>query len=235
MSLFPPITVSHPRLTSIDSPERGPGTVLSPSGSKRSSNVGAIAGGVVGGIAVVSVLVAAIFFFLRRRRSRASSAASADDVALNPHMGQVQRPVSDDGTVTASFPETTALMKPYVRVFGPPSPDCVCSLFVLTLRTRMTQLRFPGTKELQTRHTFLLKTRSTSLLKYRPTETYTPLPACRAPKQRDIAACPLSDHALWSHRSILARTALLFLSFISSFFIFAVVVTKVVLIYSFSL
>jgi hypothetical protein len=94
----PPLHTHARVLPLIDYPEVGPGMILGTSGTsvsasgytnlstfgapvsnttmptpigRDSSNVGAIAGGVIGGIAVISILVAALFFYRRRRRSLA--------------------------------------------------------------------------------------------------------------------------------------------------------------------
>jgi hypothetical protein len=102
-----PVTVSRWRLAFIDAVELSPGMIFSvalsggptatpkPIGGHR-SKAGLIAGGIVGGIAGISLLVAALFFYWRRRRSQASYAApsapeSADDrqsafVAFNTPM-----------------------------------------------------------------------------------------------------------------------------------------------------
>jgi hypothetical protein len=129
----PPITVSHPRLTFIGTPELYPGTIRGPSSDqKHSSKGGAIAGGILGTIAAVSIIVAASLYFRRRRRSLASSAADAGDGALNLPMGQSQRPMSGQGVIASSFPRTaTSPMTPYVSVFVLPSSACVCSCVFL--------------------------------------------------------------------------------------------------------
>ena len=85
------------------------------------SNAGAIAGGVVGGIAAISIAAAALFFFLRRRqRQQAPQAATfvVDGPSL-PHMDESRRPLSDDMSfVPTSVPETPSTpMRLYVRVF----------------------------------------------------------------------------------------------------------------------
>jgi hypothetical protein len=105
-----------------DNPEYGPGAIFAASGvytssasasstgspsptpppKGSSSNAGAIAGGVVGGLAVVSIAIAAIFYL--RRRSRASSARSAGFDAFQPHMDEIPRPLSGGGTVGPSSP-----------------------------------------------------------------------------------------------------------------------------------
>ncbi|KAI0270212.1 hypothetical protein BGY98DRAFT_268172 [Russula aff. rugulosa BPL654] len=115
-----------------DSPEIGPGTVLGASGSsvsvsasttgssntgtslpvrEHSSNAGAIAGGVIAGIAAISILVAALLFYLRRRRSLEPIVVFEGDGAR--HMDQVQLPMSDQWTVVETLPETMAPPKPY--------------------------------------------------------------------------------------------------------------------------
>ena len=151
-----PYLLSHTRATFIDSPELGPGTIPGPSSSSpsvfgsstsnnaasstavsntatptpvggRSSSVGAIAGGIAGGIAVISIIIAALLFY--RQRSRASSAASAGGV-LDPHMDQIQWPVSGQETAT-TLPETrNSLMKPYVHVSRPQFRLCVLMCFL---------------------------------------------------------------------------------------------------------
>ncbi|KAH9984273.1 hypothetical protein BJV77DRAFT_1153326 [Russula vinacea] len=83
-----------------------------------SSHGGAIAGGVVGGVAVISLLVAGLVFYQRRRRSLESSSAvplSPGDGSFNAPspMYQLPRPMSDQGTLASSFPESASLMKPY--------------------------------------------------------------------------------------------------------------------------
>ena len=136
--LFPCCYCLTPRLTFIDSPELGPGTVLGASSSsvsvsasttrhgssntgtsthvgRHSSNAGAIAGGVIGGIVAISSLVAALLFYLRRRRSLTPVVVFEGDVARQ--MDQVQLPMSDQGMVVETRPETTAPLNIYVYVF----------------------------------------------------------------------------------------------------------------------
>jgi hypothetical protein len=121
----------------IDSPELGPGTSLGTSSSSvsapastttssntgtstpvgsggHSSNAGAIAGGIIGSIAVISILVAGLFFYLRRRRSLAPTVVFEGDGAR--HVDQVQFPMSDQGVLAETLPETMAPPKPYVYV-----------------------------------------------------------------------------------------------------------------------
>ena len=122
------VTVSHLRLTFIDSHEIGPGKTPGPSDLKNSSNAGAIAGGIIGGIAAIFIFVAALFLYRRRRRSLATS---ADDGVFIVHMDQI-RPNSGQETVASYLPETTTpLMKPYVRVFVPSNSACAYSCVFL--------------------------------------------------------------------------------------------------------
>jgi hypothetical protein len=108
------------------------------------------------------------------------------------HMDQVQLPMSDQGVLAETLPETMARPKPYVYVSVPPNCDYLCSRLLslfLTLRTRMTQRRTPSTKWLSHHQpTFLFK-----YPLYLPTEVNTPLQPRRVPKHRDIVACPSSD------------------------------------------
>ena len=88
-----------------------------------SSNTGAIAGGTVGGIAAISIVVVA-FFYRQRRRSLAQSAPAAGDGqagAYYQHVDQVpSRPMSGQETVTSSLPRTsTSLLRTYVRSRSP--------------------------------------------------------------------------------------------------------------------
>jgi hypothetical protein len=145
------VIVSHTRLTLIDTPEvlpgQTPGIPTSSTSSVRgsstpttathvptgvhSSDAGAIAGGVVGGVAAISLLVAGLFFYRRRRSLLASSVSvSPGDGSSNAFspMDQVPQPVSDHGALASSFPDATSLMKPYVRVFVPSSSTCMCSV-----------------------------------------------------------------------------------------------------------
>ena len=63
LASMPNLTASNPSSTGQTSP------TASSSGSK--SHVGAIAGGVVGGVAFIAILIALVFFWLRRRRPKA--------------------------------------------------------------------------------------------------------------------------------------------------------------------
>jgi hypothetical protein len=155
-------------------------TTSGPSGYKaaeHSSNTGAIAGGTVAGVAAISVVVVAMFFYRQRRRSLAQSAPSTGDGQAGvyyQHVNEVpSRPMSGHETVTSSLPGTSgSLFRTYVRSRAP-TPlafgcSCVSPLFP-THRTRRTELRSPGTKDLRTRLSPLLKH-----LPYRTPEIYTP-------------------------------------------------------------
>ena len=97
---------------------------------RHNSNTGAIAGGVAGSIAALSIVIAALLFYLRRRHSPAPSAPSANNGqpgGFNPLMDQVPRPMSGQGTIASSVPETTtSLLRVYVCVFAAPAPH-ICA------------------------------------------------------------------------------------------------------------
>ena len=97
-----------------------------------SSNIGAIVGGAVGGVAAISIAVAAIFFFLRRQRPQAAPAVAAPGFgAFQPPMDEIQRPLTTDDVsymassqTVSSMPGTpVASMRLYVRVFVPNLPS----------------------------------------------------------------------------------------------------------------
>ena len=141
----------------IDSPEADPGRILSPSDPSVSasgptsafgapssittmpasmemggngSNCEAIIGGIIGGIAAISIiLVAVLFFYRRRRRSLVSPPVFDGDIGFNLHMDQVSRSASSPETVSSCFPETpTSPLRPYVHIFIlSPSSAHVCS------------------------------------------------------------------------------------------------------------
>ena len=104
--------------------------------SPHNSNTGAIAGGVVGGVAAISIAVAVIFFYLRRRRLRAMSAAAPSIGASKSPMDEINQPLTEEGTNTgSSLPGTPgAPMRLYVRVSipNPPPRSSVCSSRVLS-------------------------------------------------------------------------------------------------------
>ena len=96
-----------------------------------SSNIGAIAGGTVAGVAAISIVVVALFFYRQRRRSLAQSTLSAGDgqaSAYYQHMNQVPtRPMSGQETVTSSLPGTSAsLLRTYVCARAPTPVAPVC-------------------------------------------------------------------------------------------------------------
>jgi hypothetical protein len=76
------------------------------------NHAGPIAGGVVASIAIVSIIAAAIF--LRRRRSRAALSDRSTMIfdSFRPHMDEIQRPMSDGGTVG---PSSMAPSFPYAQ------------------------------------------------------------------------------------------------------------------------
>jgi hypothetical protein len=154
LPLAPLLVLTHAHVICfVDSPEVGPGMRLGPSGpsvsasgptsafdgsfsnaptpvliGRHSSNSGAIIGGVISGIAAISIFVAALFFYRRWRRSLVSSPVFDGDIA-DPYMDQGSRSTSSQGTVSLSFPETpTSLLRPYVHiVIFSSSSACVCS------------------------------------------------------------------------------------------------------------
>jgi hypothetical protein len=102
--------------------------------SKKSSNTGAIAGGVAAGVVALAVIGGLVFYFLRQRsRLQAASAAFVVDggtpAPSMSYMSQVhQPPQSDDGTMTAYVPGSPVTpIKLYVR-FLCHSPRLPCTL-----------------------------------------------------------------------------------------------------------
>jgi hypothetical protein len=82
-----------------------------------------IIGGVIGGIAAISILVTASFFYWRRRRSLVPSPVFELEggIAFDQHMNQVAvlRPILSQETVSSRFPETpTSSLRPYVHIFN---------------------------------------------------------------------------------------------------------------------
>jgi len=98
---------------------------------KSNSNIGAIVGGVVGGVAVIALAAIAIVFFLRRRSSDAPAPAAPPIVgAFQPPMDEIQQPLTmDDGyTVSSSIPGTIGSSMPGtpvapMRIYDPNDPS----------------------------------------------------------------------------------------------------------------
>ncbi|KAH9995304.1 hypothetical protein BJV77DRAFT_239913 [Russula vinacea] len=105
-----------PGSSSSSSSVRGSSTATPIPTGKHSPNVGPIAGGAAGGIAAIFLIVAGLFFYRRRRRLLASAVplspggGSSNAFSL---MDQVPRPMSDQGTLASSLPDTTSPMKIY--------------------------------------------------------------------------------------------------------------------------
>ena len=150
-----------------------------------SSKVGAIAGGIVGGIAAFAIVIAAIFYL--RRNSQAPSAGVGAPQPL--------RPLSVEGV--PSLPTT---IKSYVRSFVP-CVSLVCYhvspfSYFCTFSTRITQLR-SRTKVDRIRTRSLIK----DLCHYTtgleaPWATLRP----RCPGPGDMTVVPFSDLALRNHQ-----------------------------------
>jgi hypothetical protein len=106
-----------------------------------SSNTGAIVGGVAGGIAAISIVIAALLFYLRlqRRHPPAPPAGNMQPSEYNPFMDQVPRPLSGQGTVASSLPETTtSLPRPYVCVFVTPALLMYTHMFYICYNAQNT-------------------------------------------------------------------------------------------------
>jgi hypothetical protein len=152
------------------------------------SNAGAIAGGVVGGIAAISIAAAALFFFLRRRQHQQAPQAATfvvDGPSL-PHMDESRRPLSDNiSFVPTSVPETPSTsMRLYVRAFHAFVAFVrACVLIFCTLRIQVTRLRSLDTNHLRPGRMYLTHR----------TETETTWPTCKYRGHLDITACPLFD------------------------------------------
>ncbi len=114
----------------IDSPEYGLGAIFGASGvytshvssyptassrpSHSGSHAGPIIGGILIGVAIISIAVAAIFY-LRRRRSRAVSAGVG-----------ASQPILNDGVVAQSSSGSPLTMRFYVRVFVSHAAAIIC-------------------------------------------------------------------------------------------------------------
>jgi len=133
---------SHSRLIK-DSPEYGPGAIFgaegvytssasTPSASASSiplpihshsgSHAGPIAGGAVGGIAVISIAVAAIFYIRRRRQRR--SPGEAAGAGASEALG------SDDGTDRAASPTWSSTAAPQQSPTETGQPMAAMKLYV---------------------------------------------------------------------------------------------------------
>ena len=157
--LRPLVTVLQVHLTSLDKPEIGAGTILGSSGPstssstgptssssptssavpihRNSSNTGAIAGGVVGGIGAISILIAALFFYRRRGRGHQPAPATPSAIDERPSgfnllMDQVLRSMSGPGTIASSLPDTNSIPTPYVFVFVVPASLLCAHVFYLS-------------------------------------------------------------------------------------------------------
>ena len=206
----------------IDEPELAPGAILYPSGSSvaspsstsstspvpagHSPNSGAIAGGVVGGLAVISITVAAVFLYLRRR-SRAPSAVFDIDTS-QPLMDDTRWP-RDTGAdlqlaslsgspATMRFNRDVRILALRVALVCPH----VSSFHFRNPRTRTIQLhpQIPHRNTLAHNHWMCLL-KNLYLPRSDPKVPRAPSrPRPRAPLAKDIAAypSPLSDHSLSS-------------------------------------
>lgn len=150
-----PVTLSRHVICFVDSPEVGPGGIPGLSGPLSTttpvfvgihrSNRGAIIGGVIGGIAVISILVGAFFFYWRRRRSLVPSPVFERDIAFDQYMNQVTvlRPILSPETVYSCFPETsTSSLRPHVHIFNL-SYIRLCMLTQSSLFTNTQDLDYP--------------------------------------------------------------------------------------------
>ncbi|KAN0119097.1 hypothetical protein V8E52_004544 [Russula decolorans] len=97
--------------------------------SKSSSNMGIIVGGAVGGVVVIALAAIAIGFFLRQRRSEAPASVAPPFVgASQPHMDEIQQPLTMDDGYTSSIPGTIGSSMPGtplspMRIYNPNDPS----------------------------------------------------------------------------------------------------------------
>ena len=81
-----------------------------------SSNTGAIAGGTVGGMVAISIVIALVIYFQRRHRSRAQYAPFTGYGQAGAYKPQdSSRLVLGQETATSSLPASASLMRLYVR------------------------------------------------------------------------------------------------------------------------
>jgi hypothetical protein len=200
------VYTSSASASSTGSPSRTP----PPKGS--SANTGAIASGVVGGIAAISITVAAGFLYLRLR-SRAPSTEFAGTGASQPHMDDASRSLSDGGTVAPSPSSGSPVtMRFYVRILAPcvapvcPHVPLAPSLFPHP-RDPNDPTTFPGCPDPRSLDTLPQVSTSSQIGSGSTWPPRRPLP--RAPRDITAFPCPLYDHPLRSHRRSLGRIALL--------------------------
>ena len=169
-----------------------------------SSNTGAITGDVAGSIATLSIVIAALLFYLPRRHSPSPLTPSTNNgqpSGFNPLMDQVPRPMSGQGTIASSLPETTtSLLRVYVCVFAALAPLMCAHEFCYNAQNTDDPTTYPTSQATSPPPTYIL-TRSPSLPFSR---IYTPLPPRRIPKDRypDIAAFPLSELTIRNHQVV---------------------------------
>jgi hypothetical protein len=92
-----PTTTTAITATSGDEPSTTPISSSNDSSSKKKTNIGPIVGGVVGGVAVIALIVGIVLFAIRSRKSHAAPSAAYLDskvppLATPPPMGQYAQP-----------------------------------------------------------------------------------------------------------------------------------------------
>jgi hypothetical protein len=91
--------------------------------------MGIIVGGAVGGVVVIALAAIAIGFFLRQRRSEAPASVAPPFVgASQPHMDEIQQPLTMDDGYTSSIPGTIGSSMPGtplspMRIYNPNDPS----------------------------------------------------------------------------------------------------------------
>lgn len=95
---------THFNHTVADSPTNSINTSNSTVALSKSTNTGAIAGGVVGGIAALCIIAAIVFFTLRRRRRLAGRRAELDSKALPPYAAAEKQHEMDSESPNPELP-----------------------------------------------------------------------------------------------------------------------------------
>ena len=200
---FTPLQVLHRTPSSVSRGSSSNSATPIPLG-RYSSNTEAITGGVAGSIATLSIVIAALLFYLPRRHSPSPLTPSTNNgqpSGFNPLMDQVPRPMSGQGTIASSLPETTtSLLRVYVCVFAALAPLMCAHEFCYNAQNTDDPTTYPTSQATSPPPTYIL-TRSPSLPFSR---IYTPLPPRRIPKDRypDIAAFPLSELTIRNHQVV---------------------------------